>query len=61
MATAKRKDGESFDDYRLRLKNQSLFDKVQLMGKIIWESTLRGTYIKVKHGPIGGGSSNEQL
>jgi len=38
MSSAKRRSGESFDDYRKRLKNEAKELKKRLKGEFVWNS-----------------------
>ena len=40
----KRKDDESFSDYKKNLKEENYKLKNYLKGKIIWESSIKGTF-----------------
>lgn len=46
MASGKRLDGESFDDYRSRLKNEARILKARLKGTPFWIAAFQGTYRK---------------
>ena len=46
MASGKRKDGESFKEYRLRLENEDFQTKQKLKAKLFWNSSKYGTYRK---------------
>lgn len=46
MAAAKRNEGEKFSDYKERLKSLALAEKQIMKGKLFWDSSRRGTYIK---------------
>lgn len=54
MAAGKRKDGESFKEYRARLRDEQKEIKRSRAGVLIW-SYIDGTYNCSKHGPIGSG------
>ena len=44
----KREDGESYEDYKKRQKDNNKWLKDRLRGEPLWESKLDGTYIKKK-------------
>ena len=46
MASGKRLETETFVQYRARLKQQALADKLFARGKLIWNSFTQGTYRK---------------
>lgn len=46
VAARKRKEGESFKDYRFNLKNEAFADKVKAKPKMIWDSSKHGTFVK---------------
>jgi hypothetical protein len=54
MASAKRNTNETFSAYRARLTAQAEVDKERSKGRVIWASSQRGTYVRAKHGAIGG-------
>jgi len=54
MASAKRNTDETFTDYRTRLTAQAKDDKMRSKGRVIWESSRFGTYVRAKHGAISG-------
>ena len=54
MASAKRNTNETFKSYRACLTAQAEADKVRSNGRLIWASSKRGTYVRAKHGAIGG-------
>lgn len=43
-----RKPEESMEDYRKRRKEEQQATKVKLAGKLIWNVTEQGTYVKPK-------------
>jgi len=45
----KRRDGESYEDYRTRRKGEQKALKVYLKGRLYWDSSKRGTYKIVKN------------
>ena len=46
MASGKRLDGETFDDYRKRLVNEEAATKLQIRGKVVWTGAFQGAYKK---------------
>lgn len=54
MASAKRNSNETFKAYRARLAEQAKADKERSKGRVIWDSSRMGTYVRAKHGQIGG-------
>ena len=52
MAAGKRKENESFKDYRARLVDQQKGANINKAGELLWHPS-RGTYTKAKHGQIG--------
>lgn len=46
MAAAKRFENESFVNYRIRLKQMAEKEKQDAKGKMFWDSSRRGTYVK---------------
>lgn len=47
-----RKENESFEKYQQRRKTQNIADKERAKGRLIWNSSLRGTYIRKRDGAI---------
>ena len=45
-----RGENETFDEYKRRRKSENLKLKLYLKGTLVWDSRLKGTYIKSKHG-----------
>ena len=48
MSPDKRKDGESYETYKARLRRQKAIEKAQAKGTLVWDSTLQGTFRKPK-------------
>lgn len=46
MASGKRLDGETFDDYRKRLVEEKAATKAKLKGTVAWIGAFQGTYKK---------------
>ncbi len=53
---SKRLNGESFEDYKLRLKEEKLFFKNRSRGVVAWNNK---TYVKELHGDIQVSISND--
>ena len=49
-----RRERESMDKYRERRADEKIATKQRMKGKLIWNSHAKGTYIRAKHGEIGG-------
>jgi len=45
----KRKENESFEDYKKRRKLQNMIDKFKASGRIFWDSSIKKTYRKKKN------------
>lgn len=52
MNPNKRRDGESFKQYRKRLKSEQAVAKHASKGRILWYSSADGTYVREKHGEL---------
>jgi hypothetical protein len=48
----KRREGESFEGYRVRRLNEQLALRAYLRGRVVWDSYSRGTYIKKRYGEL---------
>jgi hypothetical protein len=48
----KRKENESFADYKIRRTKQNAIDKANLKGSMVWDSTNGKTYNLAKHGEL---------
>jgi hypothetical protein len=46
MAARKRKETETFEQYRFNLKNESFAQKHKLKPKVFWDSVRNGTFKK---------------
>lgn len=44
MAARKRKEDETFEQYRASLKVEGLIDKLRALGRMFWSSSTGGTY-----------------
>ena len=53
---SKRLNGENFEDYKLRLKEEKLFFKNRSRGVVAWNNK---TYVKELHGDIQVSISND--
>jgi len=49
MNPNKRQPNETQRQYRERLRAQNKSSKT---GRVLWDSSVRGTYVKAKHGPL---------
>ena len=47
-----REPGESYEDFRTRIKSLKERIKLHKKGRVMWNSRLQGTYIKDVHGPL---------
>lgn len=47
-----RQPDESFEKYRKRLKAGKVKPSVQRIGRTLWASSIRGTYVRRIHGPL---------
>ncbi len=54
---SKRLEGESYDNYKLRLKEEKLFFKQRSKGVVAWNNK---TYVKQLHGDIQVSISNDK-
>lgn len=54
----KRREDETFEQYRARLRIEQgvAKDRRQSGGRMLWNSSVDGTYERRKHGPLGGGA-----
>lgn len=52
MAARKRKETESFLEYRKNLKDEAYKDSYLAKGTKLWESLKQGTYRLIKHGKL---------
>jgi hypothetical protein len=48
----KRLEGESFDNYKARLKDEQNILKTYKRGVMIWNSKVQGTYVRKIHGKL---------
>jgi len=48
----KRLEGELFDKYRIRRSSENQRIKNYLLGRVVWNSGIKGTYIRKKHGEL---------
>ena len=46
MASRKRKENETFKQYRFNLLNEAFADKLRAKGTVFWNSQVKGTYRK---------------
>ena len=42
----KRRDDETYEQYKVNMKEENRFLKIKLEGNIFWNSSTRGTYVK---------------
>ena len=47
-----REPGESYEDFRTRIKSLKERIKLHKKGRVMWNSRLQVTYIKDVHGPL---------
>ena len=46
MTARKRKSNESFKEYRANLKKENQVEKNQAKGRLIWNSSRNGTFVR---------------
>ena len=49
---SKRKENESFEDYKKRRKEEKKKLKSRMKGKVVWESGKYGTFVKSRDGDL---------
>ena len=53
MTPNTRRPTESFVAYKFRMKVEAMKLKAFRRGRMVWNSTEKGTYVRAKHGEIG--------
>jgi len=52
MSPNARKENETQESFRARLKLQRQYEKHRAKGRVVWDSRNQGTYVRDKHGPL---------